>query len=109
MPLLPLDRLEIGMVLDADVHDRNDRLLLPKGESINDRRLRQFKIWGVVEAFVLKPAPEGIETTGAAGSAPPEMDEAHLLVLKERYSHCDMDHPVIRTLFEISTLRSSRG
>ena len=53
MAIIPIDLLEAGMVLKADVRDRSGRLILPSGAELAEKQIRIFRTWGVTEADIL--------------------------------------------------------
>ncbi|MCG6537393.1 MAG: HDOD domain-containing protein, partial [Syntrophales bacterium LBB04] len=76
------------------------------GLSLTPKHLRVIKIWGVAAAEI-----EGLSD----GSRPPALEEINPVVLLEaeeltekQFSHADMDHPFLRELFRICTLRRAQ-
>jgi len=52
MGVVYVKNLKVGMVLSDDVRDINSRLLLAKGQKIQSKHIRIFKIWGITEVNV---------------------------------------------------------
>ena len=103
MSIVALENLEPGMVLAAEVSDKSGRLLLGAGGVIEDKHLRIFRTWGIVEADI-----DGV--AAAESSALPdnvtqeqlEQAKARLLPL---YCHTDIEHPAISELLRLAVLR----
>ena len=101
-----IDALKPGMVLAEDLVHSNGRLLLGKGAVLDPTNLRVLKIWGIVSA----------EIEGASNDLRlPKLDEIDPAVLEaakkltqERFSLVDPDHPFLRALFNICTLRQAQ-
>lgn len=106
MGIVRTDNLKEGMILADDVRDMKGKLLLAKGQELEARHIRIFKIWGVTEAIVV----------GNAGSEEdPESDASPELIekIKEKtrplFFHVDLDHPAIKEIFRLSVLFRSRN
>jgi putative nucleotidyltransferase with HDIG domain len=99
------DILKPGMVLAEDLFHSDGRLLLSKGVRLNPNHLRVLKIWGIVAAEiegvgdVLRPPTLNEDEIG-----PDILQEAEKSTQK-RFSQAQLDHPFIRELFRICTLR----
>jgi HD-like signal output (HDOD) protein len=101
-----IDALTPGMVLAEDLVHSTGRLLLGKGAVLDPTNLRVLKIWGIVSA----------EIEGASNDFRlPNLDEIDPAVLQaaknitqERFSLADLDHPFLRALFNICTLRQAQ-
>lgn len=52
MGILPLEDIQPGMFLAADLRTPQGRLLLPKQASIDAKHLRMARIWGIIEADI---------------------------------------------------------
>ena len=101
-----IDTLKPGMVLAEDLFHADGRLLLSKGLKLTSNHLRVLKIWGVAAAEI-----EGVSD----GSRPPTLEEIDPAVLQEaeeltrkQFSHAHVDHPFLRELFRICTLRRAQ-
>ena len=53
MGMVHVDNLEVDMVLYEDVKDIKSRLLLAKGQKLQSKHIRIFKIWGITEVSVI--------------------------------------------------------
>ncbi len=104
MGLVNIDNLKPGMELDANVHDRNGRLLLGAGTILTDKHINIFRTWGVHEADIT-----GMETGNDAFSQinciDPDMWAAAEAQIKPLFRLADLDHPAIGELLRISILR----
>jgi len=101
--IVHIDNLNAGMLLAADVHDRNGRLLLGAGTELNDKHLYIFRTWGVLEADIA-----GIEegsTPRPAESIDPELLAAAEAEIKPMFRYTDPGHPAIIELMHISTMK----
>jgi len=101
MGIVHVDNLKNGMMLAEDARDITFRLLLAKGQRINTRHVRIFKIWGVSQVMV-----EGDCGNVATTEPPldPELIENARKKTRVVFSHLDLDHPAIRELFEQSVI-----
>lgn len=104
MGLLPIDNLEIGMVLASDVLDRTGRMLLGAGAELNQKHLTIFRTWGVVEADIA-----GIDYANDESPLPPEVDPAALAAAEKEllplFSYAGTEHPALRELLRLAAIR----
>lgn len=104
MGMLPIDNLEIGMVLANDVQDRNGRMLLGAGAELTQKHLVIFRTWGVMEADIA-----GIDYADDTPSLPAEIDPAELAAAEEvllpLFCYTGTDHPALRELLRIAAIR----
>jgi len=115
---LPLDALEPGMVLAADLRREDGVLLLPRGTALSARHLALLPSWRVVDAVALidlpetQPPPEPGEAP--AQTPPPAAEEtapdltAAASALAPRFVHCDLEDPGQSALFAVSLPRAAR-
>lgn len=105
MGMVHVDNLEVDMVLSEDVRDIKSRLLLAKGQKIQSKHIRIFKIWGITEVSVTGCQDE-------AKISEPDIDPDKLERITEQtkylFKHVDLSHPAIKELFRISILHRSR-
>jgi putative nucleotidyltransferase with HDIG domain len=101
-----VDALKPGMVLAEDLFHSSGQLLLSKGLKLESNHLRVLKIWGIVSADI-----EGVSD----GPAPPPLEEIDAAVRKtaeeltqKQFFHANVDHPFLRELFQICTLRRAQ-
>jgi putative nucleotidyltransferase with HDIG domain len=101
-----IDALEPGMVLAEDLFHVDGRLILSKGLSLTPKHLRVLKMWGVASAEI-----EGVSDS----SSPPALEEIDPVLLQEaeeltqkQFTHAPVDHPFLRELFRICTLRRAQ-
>lgn len=107
MPVIPIDRAEVGMVLAEPVKDRRGRLLLPAGRVLEERYLEALPMWGVSHVAV-----EG-EGGGGEASAPPVFRETlqpwalaqATHELEELFAHANRSHPLLAFLHRSRVLR----
>ncbi|HYA13827.1 MAG TPA: hypothetical protein VEF33_05765 [Syntrophales bacterium] len=107
MGIINLEDIQIDMVLDSDVKERGGRVLLAKGSKISEKHLKVFKMWGVTEADI-----KGIEKEELAANVIARLDQNLFreveIQTRERFCHVDMEHPFIKELFRLLTLRQVR-
>jgi HD-like signal output (HDOD) protein len=106
MGIVHVDNLEVGMVLSEDVKDINARLLLTKGQKIQSKHIRIFKIWGITEVCVVGESQNKKDSTEF--NINPDKLERITEETKYLFKHVDLSHPVIAELFRISLLYRSR-
>jgi len=101
-----INDLKPGMVLAEDLLHSSGQLLLSKGLKLEFNHLRVLKIWGVVSVEI-----EGVSD----GPRPPTLEEIDPVILTEaeevarkRFSHANVDHPFLRELLQICTLRRAQ-
>jgi HD-like signal output (HDOD) protein len=106
MGLVHVDNLEVDMVLSEDVRDIKSRLLLTKGQKIQSKHIRIFKIWGITEVGVVGEWQDKKNNTEI------HIDPYKLERITEEtkfiFKHVDLSHPAIKELFRISLLHRSR-
>lgn len=105
MGMVDVDNLDVNMVLSEDVRDINSRLLLAKGQKIQSKHIRIFKIWGVTEVSVV-----GSKYRKKNEELDIEPDKLKRLTEETKFifKHVDLTHPAIKELFRISLLHRSR-
>lgn len=110
MALIPIDRLEAGMILKADVCDRSGRLLLPAGAELSDKQLRIFRTWGVTEADIVLGSDEELAELADENAAadPVALAEAEEAVAR-MFRRNDPEHPMIRELMRVCRNRRLHG
>ena len=107
MGIINLEDIQVDMILASDVKERSGRVLLAMGSKISEKHLKVFKMWGITEADV-----KGIEKEELAANVVAQFDQ-HLfqeieIQTRERFCHVDMEHPFIKELFRLLTLRQVR-
>lgn len=101
--MVALENLAPGMVLAADVHDRNGRLLIGAGVELEAKHLFIFRTWGIVEADVV--GVECVETSVMPSDISPKEFEHARSALLPLYAHTDIGHPAVDELLRLATLR----
>jgi putative nucleotidyltransferase with HDIG domain len=105
MGMIHVDELEVDMVLAEDVRDISSRLLLAKGQKLQSKHIRIFKIWGITEVCVA--GIQGREKNDESYIDPDTMERI-TEDTKYIFKHVDLSHPAIKELFRISVLYRSR-
>jgi len=99
MNAVQTDQLRAGQILAEEVRDINGRLLLAKGHEIRSNHIRIFKIWGITEVNVFG-------TDRHKAKIDPVLDPELVEQARERMMflcrHVDIEHPVIKELFELA-------
>jgi len=91
-----LDNIETGMELNSDVIDRQGRVLLKAGVILTEKHLRIFNTWGILEVDI----KGDISQEDAKKEYPPELIEEANQIAQIHFQHTDLNHPVIKSLFE---------
>lgn len=106
MAIVPLESLEIGMVLKSAVCDRSGRLLLPAEAELSDKHLKIFRTWGVTEADIVTDCENEVEDNSPA---PISGDPAVIAAAEEEvgrlFIHNDPQQPLIKELIRICVTR----
>ena len=108
MKRLNTHELVPGMVLEAPVRDHKGRLLIPAGETVNEKHVRICKIWGAMDIWVKteeaqdRSAPENVE----------EIPE-HLYMQAESWARNafqdnDPTEPFIGKVFQLAVQRKAK-
>jgi len=105
MGMIHVDELDVDMVLDDNVMDINSRLLLAKGQKIQSKHIRIFKIWGITEVCV---AGDQGRKKNAEFDIDPDTMARITEDTKYIFKYADLSHPAIKELFRISVLYRSR-
>jgi len=94
MAKILVDNIEVGMELSSDVIDRQGRILLKSGVELNEKHLRVFNTWGILEVDVKgSGAQEEVQKVYS-----PELIEEARQYVTSLFQHNDESHPVIKNL-----------
>jgi hypothetical protein len=104
MGRLNLDEISAGMVLAANVLDRNGRILLKGGLEITDKHLTILKQWGVTDAEIKDMNRDEITAAAVQGLDPEALGHAEEH-FKGLFRHTDREHPFFLELFRLSVIR----
>ncbi|MGZ6236884.1 MAG: hypothetical protein ACXWMJ_06145 [Syntrophales bacterium] len=107
MGIINLEDIQVGMVLAGDIRERSGRVLLAGGSEITENHLRVFKMWGITEADIKDVEKEEIAASIVAQLDPSLFQDIQSRV-RERFCLADMEHPFIKELFRLVTLRQVR-
>lgn len=107
MSKVSAENLIPGMVLAADVRDRNGRLLLKEGVELTDKHLHILRTWGTVEADIVN-AGDHQENSAIATAIAPEVWAAIEGEIIPLFHHTDLNHPAIKELLRIRIEREAR-
>lgn len=96
MPKVSLKEIATGMVLAADITNRNGMVLLKQGVSISDRHINVLKTWGITHVDI---EGNGNETPidQLIAAHPEYMKEAENEA-KRVFVHADTSHPLFQVL-----------
>ncbi len=104
MGMLPIDNLQVGMVLASDVQDRTGRMLLGAGAELTQKHLTIFRTWGVAEVDIA-----GVDYSDDEPPLPAEVDPAALAAAEEAlmplFCYSGTDHPALRELLRLAAIR----
>jgi hypothetical protein len=106
MSIVSTENLIPGMLLAADVRDRNGRLLLKAGAELTDKHLYILRTWGIVEAEVVN-ADENQQASAGAVAMDPELWAGILAEITPLFRHTDLSHPAIKELMRIRVIREA--
>ncbi|WP_420844248.1 hypothetical protein [Lamprobacter modestohalophilus] len=99
----PLDEIQTGMVIGADVYDPNGLVLLRAGTMITERTIRALKCWGIAEAPI-----------SISGETVPDTAEQHrshqalIAMLDAQFALSNLGHPVIQALYGLCLERAQQ-
>jgi hypothetical protein len=99
--------IQAGMVLGSDVKDRSGRVLLTGGTELTEKHIWVFKMWGVTEANIKGVAKGEIADSSASQVDPAVLAQAEAAT-REIFTHVNLDHPAMKEMFRLSTLRTAR-
>jgi hypothetical protein len=88
------------MVLAADVTDRHGHVLLKAGDTVTEKAVKIFKMWGITDLDVQGVDREVIEAR-AAEEFDPALLRAAERVVQERFRHADTDDPDVKELMRL--------
>jgi len=107
MGIINLEDIQVGMVLACDVRERSGRVLLAGGSVITEKHLKVFRMWGITEADISDVEKEEIAANIVAQLDPFLFRDVEGRV-RERFRLADMEHPFMKELFRLVTLREVR-
>ena len=103
MPLIPVERAQVGMVLVARVTDRKGRLLIPAGNDLSEKNLECLPMWGVTHIEV--EGDDSVrQTEGTEASEPWAVSLAEEAV-DDHFQLTDRTHPFMKELAEVCVQR----
>ncbi len=106
MGTVAVSALRAGMMLAADVVDRNGRKLLVEGDALTEQSLRILKIWGVTEVVVDGEGEDG-ECLSPA-EIPQELWQEAVAFTDRRFAYNDVTSDVMIELRRLATLHLAR-
>jgi len=108
MARIPIEAAKAGMKLTKEVADATGQVLARGGVEITDKHLRVFRSWGVMHIDI-----EGEETQTPEeqllAQAPPQVRAKAEETAQDLFCAANLDHPVMRQLFDIAVVRSLKG
>ncbi|MCF8030961.1 MAG: HDOD domain-containing protein [Desulfohalobiaceae bacterium] len=109
MQRVSVNKATPGMVLEDDVRDQKGRFLFKAGQSITDKHIRIFKIWGVTEIWTENEQSGKEEAAREDASIPEEtLDRAEDLV-RESFRDNSLEDPFIGELYRICVERTAQS
>lgn len=99
MALIKVDKLVNGLVLAEDVYDMNARLLLAKGQAIEDKHVRVLKMWGIFEVNV-----DGLDEEESSDGEPVDSEQMAAIArtVQPIFSQVDLEHPAVREVVRLA-------
>jgi hypothetical protein len=88
-----------GMVLSSDVYDTSGRLLIKKGAVVDEKHLKVLSTWGVAEVEV--ESDDDVDDA-VVTEIPQEFIEQASKQLRANLVHNDMEHELIKEVFDIA-------
>lgn len=107
MGIINLEDIQPGMTLGAEVKDYTGRVLLCAGSEITCKHLKILKMWGITEADIRGIEKEEVALKTTAQLDPLLRQEAEAQG-RELFRHTDLEHPFIKELFRLFTVRIVR-
>jgi putative nucleotidyltransferase with HDIG domain len=97
LSLVALENLKEGWELSADVRDVNGRLVLSKGQKIDQNHIRIFKIWGIPEVSVKQKHEQALSE-----QRPADIEKLFKVeqTLKMILRHVDLKHAGINAIYK---------
>lgn len=108
MGLVNIDNLTEGMLLAADTHDRNGRLLLTQGTELTSRHIRMFMTWGIPKVDI-QDYDEPLTESSAVDDISPELLQKAEEELRYLFRNNDLSYPAISELFQQCLIRKARN
>ena len=102
-----VEYLKPGMVLNSEVRNHSGRLLLNAGTEITERHIYIFRTWGITEVDIQGVSREDIAPEESGHADPAILGEAED-ELRGIFRFTDREHPAIKELFRLCTLRKVR-
>jgi HD-like signal output (HDOD) protein len=107
MGIINVAELKPDMMLAEDLANLDGRFLLAKGTKLTPKHLLILKMWGVIEANIENVSRVDIESDAIA-----ELDTAIIEEVRQSltaaFQHADLEHPAVRELFRICSIREAR-
>ena len=99
MALVRVDKLTAGAVLAEEVRDVNARLLISRGQALEEKHFRILKMWGIFEVQV-----EGEAVGPDEEQAPVDTERLDEVSneIKRIFSAVDMTHPAVKEVVRLS-------
>ncbi|MDA8139127.1 MAG: HDOD domain-containing protein [Desulfobacteraceae bacterium] len=93
MGLVKVEKLVQGQVLAEDVLDNNSRLLLSKGQAIENKHIRIMKMWGIFEVRV-----DGADAKESPIEEPVNSQQTAAVSqqVKKIFQAVDVEHPMVK-------------
>lgn len=98
MALVRVEKLVHGSILSEDVLDSNSRLLLAKGQAIEDKHIRLMKMWGIFEVEV-----DGQDADEADEPVAVDSEKGQLVgrQLRQVFQAVDLEHPAVKEVLRV--------
>jgi len=107
MSRLSIDDIQIGMILDEAIKNSNGVTLLPAGVEIGEKHIKAMKMWGIPDVKI--QADNDNHNSDEEQVLDPEKFKIASAEMSERFRHTDLEHPAMRDLFKIATIRHAKN
>lgn len=104
MPKITIDQIQEGMVVTENICGHSGQVLLGAGVELTEKHLRVLKTWGINVVSVEGDESEGENETELI-SLPESLIKEVEEMVKPRFRHSNLDHPVVAYLFNKLVVR----
>jgi len=110
MRRVSVNKASPGMVPEDDVRDQKGRFLFKAGQTITEKHLRIFKIWGVTEIWIQDEQDSEKEISeDQDASIPEETQERAQKVVLQQFRENSLEDPFISELYRLCVERTAKS
>jgi hypothetical protein len=107
MGIISINSLAAGMILAADIHDRNGRLLIRAGSELTDKNIYVLRTWGVINVDIAG-LEEDEDCCVLAGVYDSDLLASAEAYLKPLFKYANLTQPGMSELFRLCILRRAQ-